>query len=71
MTQLTNQQIDELRREVITDLIHDCSIFGPWYQGQVNERGSDERTQMKIMMELEDRRLYTLVNLVLRRYCTP
>ena len=71
MTQLTNQQIDELRQEVITDPIHDCSIFGPWYQDQVNERGSDERTQMKIMMELEDQRLYTLVNLALSRYCTP
>jgi len=71
MTQLTNEQIDELRQEVITDPIHDCSMFGSWYQGQVNERGSDERTQMIIMMELEEKRLYALVNLALRRYCKP
>jgi hypothetical protein len=71
MTQLTNEQIDELRREVITDPIHECSIYGSWYQDQVNERGSDDCTQMKISMELEDRRLYALVNLALRRYCKP
>ena len=71
MTQLTNEQIDELRQEVITDPIHDCSIFGSWYQGQVNERGSDERTQMIIMIELEEKRLYALVNIALRRYCKP
>ena len=71
MTQLTNEQIDELRQEVITDPIHDCSMFGSWYQGQVNERGSDERTQMIIMMELEEKRIYALVNLALRRYCKP
>jgi hypothetical protein len=71
MTQLTNEQIDELRQEVITDPIHDCSMFGSWYQGQVNERGSDERTQMIIMIELEEKRLYALVNLALRRYCKP
>ena len=71
MTQLTNEQIDELRQEVITDPIHDCSIFGSWYQGQVNLRGSDDRTQMIIMIELEEKRLYALVNLALRRYCKP
>ena len=71
MTQLTNEQIDELRQEVITDPIYDCSIYGSWYQGQVNERGSDERTQMIIMIELEEKRLYALVNLALRRYCKP
>jgi hypothetical protein len=71
MTQLTNEQIDELRQEVITDPIHDCSMFGSWYQGQVNKRGSDERTQIEIILELEDRRLYALVNLALRRYCKP
>lgn len=71
MIQLTNEQIDKLRQEVITDPIHECSIYGSWYQGQVNDRGSDERTQMKIMMELEDRRRYALVNLALSRYCTP
>jgi len=71
MTQLTNEQIDELRQEVITDPIHECSMFGSWYQGQVNERGSDERTQMIIMIELEEKRLYALVNLALRRYCKP
>jgi len=71
MTQLTNEQIDELRQEVITDPIHDCSMFGSWYQGQVNERGSDERTQMIIMIELEEKRLYALVNIALRRYCKP
>lgn len=71
MTQLTNEQIDELRQEVITDPIHDCSMFGSWYQGQVNERGSDERTQMIIMIELEEKRLYALVNLALRMYCKP
>jgi len=71
MTQLTNEQIDELRQEVITDPIHECSIYGSWYQGQVNERGSDERTQMIIMIELEEKRLYALVNLALRRYCKP
>ena len=71
MTQLTNEQIDELRQEVITDPIHECSIYGSWYQGQVNERGSDDRTQMIIMIELEEKRLYALVNLALRRYCKP
>jgi len=71
MTQLTNEQIDELRQEVITDPIHECSIYGSWYQGQVNERGSDDRTQMIIMLELEEKRLYALVNLALRRYCKP
>jgi hypothetical protein len=71
MTQLTNEQIDELRQEVITDPIHECSMFGSWYQGQVNERGSDDRTQMIIMIELEEKRLYALVNLALRRYCKP
>jgi hypothetical protein len=71
MIQLTNEQIDKLRQEVITDPIHDCSVYGPWYQGQVNERGSDDRTQIKITIELEHRRIYTLVNLALSRYCTP
>ena len=71
MIQLTNEQIDELRREVITDPIHDCSIYGTWYQGQVKGRGSSTRTQIKITMELEDRRIYALVNLALSRYCTP
>lgn len=70
MTQLTNEQIDKLRQEVITDQIHDCSVYGLWFTGQVNDRGQDDLTLMKIYTELEDRRRYALVNLALRRYCT-
>ena len=70
MTQLTNEQIDKLRQEVITDPIHDCSVYGLWFTGQANDRGLDDTTLMKIYRELEDRRCYALVNLALRRYCT-
>jgi hypothetical protein len=67
MIQLTNDQIEDLLQEVITDPIHDCSVFGPWFTGQVNNRGWDTQIQF----ELEVRRRCALVNLALRRYCKP
>ena len=66
--QLTSEQIDDLWREVVTDPEHDCSVFGPWFEAQMAERGSNDQGMIKLMGELEVRRIRALVNLVLRRY---
>lgn len=68
MTQLTSQQVHDLWHEVVTHPEHDCSVFGPWFETQKTERGSDDQALIKLLGDLEVRRRWVLVNLVLRRY---
>lgn len=66
--QLTSEQIDDLWTEVVTHPEHDCSVFGPWFEAQMAERGSGDQTFIKVLGDLEVRRKRALVNLALRRY---
>jgi hypothetical protein len=70
VTQLTAEQIDELRQEIVHDPLHDCSVFGPWFEQQMKEHGTNDLKMVELLTALERRRAHALVNLALRRYGT-
>ena len=68
MTQLTAEQIDQLRQEILHDPLHDCSTYGPWFEQQMKEHGTDDSKMIELLAALERRRTHALVNLALCRY---
>jgi hypothetical protein len=70
VTELTAEQVEELRQEILHDPLHDCSTFGPWFEEQMKEHGTNDSTMIQLLAALERRRTHALVNLALRRYGT-
>jgi hypothetical protein len=68
VTQLTAEQIDQLRQEILHDPLHDCSTYGLWFEQQMKEQGTDDLKMIELLAALERRRTHALVNLALCRY---